>query len=276
VDRQRVHPVRLPGGLPLLRRRRRLPRNLSADEIVGSVRFLLGLHPDLVDSCPKLKVHLARIGEPSLNDAVPEAIGRIRALTTNPGLWCCLPTVVPAGRERFFDRLLEAKEARFPGRFQLQFSLNTTDAAARGRITPVRLAPFDEIARIGRRFYRSDRRPVLNFALAADLPFDPDALPGLFEPETFAVKLTPLNPTAEGDAHGLVSLADADRACYDRHIDRLLALGYETVVSIGDPRENLVGSNCGQAIRRMATVAGMDTAKPFFPSPPAPRPSPLP
>lgn len=227
--------------------------DLTAREIVAQVEFILARHPELIDSCPKLKVHLARVGEPALNDAVPEAVGMIRALTRNPGLWLCLPTVVPAGREDFFARLRAAKEAHFPGRFQLQFSLNSTDPAERAALTPVELAPFDEIARIGAEFFRpGDRRPVLNFALADGIAFDPESLPPRFPPAVFAVKLTPLNPTAEGDGHRLASLHATAPERLARHADRLIELGYETIVSIGDPREDQVGSNCGQAIRRTA------------------------
>lgn len=230
--------------------------NLAAAEILAQVDFILALHPGLVGSCPKLKVHLARVGEPSLNDEVPDAVAALRARTANPGLWCCLPTVVPAGRERFFARLLAAKEAHFPGRFQLQFSLNSTDPAARADLTPVALAPFPEIARIGARFFRpGDRRPVLNFALADGIPFDPERLPPRFPPDVFAVKLTPLNPTREGEGNGLASLHETGREALDAHAAHLLSLGYETIVSIGDPRENLVGSNCGQAVRRLARPA---------------------
>ncbi len=230
--------------------------NLTKEELLLQVRHVLRRHPELPSTCGKLKVHFARMGEPSLNDAVLDAM---RALPELPelkgakGLWCCMPTVAPRNRDEWFEKLLDLKNEIYFGRFQLQFSINTTDPVERDRLMPFRKWSLEQVAAYGKRFYRpGDRKPVLNFALAMDIPFDLKTVQTLFSPEVFAVKLTPLNPTSRGDKNGLQTILRGDRA------DRLSAdcqaleqAGYEVIISIGDGREDEIGSNCGQAVRAM-------------------------
>lgn len=227
--------------------------NLKTGEIVDQVKFVMARHPELVAVCSKLKVHLARIGEPSLNDNVIEAIREIRSLTDNPGLWCCLPTVVPRNRQRWFTSLTAVKNDCFPGHFQLQFSLNTTDEAVRRKMIPADLENFASVARIGEEFFtRGDRRVVLNFALATDVPFDPKVIRQFFSPEIFAVKLTPLNPTIRAGEMGLDTVLRGDGASAVEDAAMVLSeSGFNVVLSIGDSRENEVGSNCGQSLRKL-------------------------
>lgn len=225
--------------------------NLTADELLAQVRWALGRHPSDVARCRKLKVHFARMGEPSLNDAVPEALERLPGVVGSPGLWACLATVAPRGREAWFERLRDVKDRLFHGCFQLQFSVQSTDAAERARLIPVPHWSLAEIAAYGQRFHRpGDRRVVLNLALAQGVPFAPAEVRRHFSPEAFAIKLTPVNPTARGQANGVVTVlrSDDDRAVR-RAADELLAHGYDVVLSVGDEREDRVGSNCGQAVR---------------------------
>jgi len=232
--------------------------NLAADEMLAQVRWALGRHPGAAGRCAKLKVHFARMGEPSLNDAVPDAVAALPATTGAPGGWACVATVAPRGRERWFERLQAAKEAAFPGRFQLQFSVQSTDPEARRRLIPVPHWGLDDIAERGRGFLAmGDRRVVLNFALARDVPFDWRVVAARFDPAAFAVKLTPLNPTERGAALGFrTRLRGGDDDAIGREVAALRAAGFDVVVSVGDEREDRVGSNCGQAVRRTAGWAG--------------------
>ncbi len=225
--------------------------DLGVDEMMAQVLFVAARHPGLAEVCGKLKIHFARMGEPALNNAVPETIVRLRKAIPNPNAWCCLATTAPAGREAWFERFLEVKEAGWRGRFQLQFSVNSTDEAERRRLMPVRLWSLEDVARYGERWYGSgDRRVVLNFALAAGVAFDADRIRGCFDPAVFAVKLTPLNPTRRGREAGFLTLlrGDRDRAATNRACERLSGFGYDVVISIGDEREDQIGSNCGQAV----------------------------
>jgi 23S rRNA (adenine2503-C2)-methyltransferase len=240
-----------PVGCPFCDAASAYAGNPTADELLAQVRWALGRHPGLVERCEKLKVHFARMGEPSLNDAVLEAMARLRDEVPTPGLWCCVATVAPRGRDRWFARLRELKERSFHGRFQLQFSVQSTDPRDRARLVPVPHWSLEEIAAYGGAFFRpGDRKIVLNFALARDAAFAPDALAGCFDPQRFAVKITPVNPTARGAESGCETVLRSDRAeSVAAARDALLCRGFDVVLSVGDAGEDRIGSNCGQAVR---------------------------
>jgi len=194
------------------------------------------------------------MGDPALNDAVLEAIERLPDRVDCPGLMPCISTVAPIGRDGWFDRLTEIKRRAFPGgRFQMQFSLHTTDEPSRRHLVPIRCWSHEQIARFGERFFvPGDRRLTLNFAPAVGLPLDPAALTRWFDPEIWAVKLTPINPTAAALASGLEGRIDPhDESGCRRVADGFRARGYETILSIGELDENAIGSNCGMYVDRL-------------------------
>ena len=243
-----------PVGCPFCDAGFRYRGNVPADVMLEQVEQVLERHPpQLRRQCGKLKVHFARMGEPALNPAVLEVLERLPSLIPNPQLWGCVASVAPQGAEAWFEGLLAVKRELFEGRFQLQFSLNTTSAEHRRRLTPYPHQPMSWVSAYGQRFFeRGDRRVVLNFALAAGVPFDPAVVAEHFDPACFAVKLTPLNPTHQGRERGLDTvLSAASPEVMRAAVSRLHALGFDVVVSIGDPREDQVGSNCGQAVRRL-------------------------
>lgn len=246
-----------PVGCPFCDAASDFAGNPTAEELLAQVRWGLDRHPGEALGCKKLKVHFARMGEPALNDQVLEAIAALPDLVPSRGVWCCLATVAPRGREPFFEGLLRLKERHFRGRFQLQFSIQSTDPAARARLIPIRHWDLQEIAAFGRRFHRQgDRTVVLNFALAEEVPFDPGVIRGLFDPACFAIKITPVNPTVRGAENEIRTVLRSERA--SRLEDRtaeLRARGFDVVWSVGDPREDEVGSNCGQAVRRARALA---------------------
>lgn len=229
--------------------------NIPADLLIAQVAAVLDRHDAaLRHSCAKLKVHFSRMGEPALNPAVTEAIEQLPGVVRNPNLWACVATTLPEGSDAWFARLVEVKERLFRGRFQLQFSLNATDEAWRRRLMPFPHAPLPVVAERGLAFWRAgDRKVVLNFALAAGVPVDPVIAGALFDPAVFMVKLTPLNPTARGAETGLTTaLCPASPDGIDRLVGDLRARGFDVVVSVGDTREDEIGSNCGQTVRRFA------------------------
>lgn len=235
---------------------------LSADEILAQVdRMVLPRFPDRRVPIPKFKIQFARMGEPALNDAVLDALRLLPGRYDAPGLMPSVSTVAPAGRERFFDGLIDVKRELYPsGRFQMQFSLHTTDEAIRRRLVPIRTWSFDEMAAWGGRFLGpGDRKITLNFAPARGLPLDPAAVAARFDPARFLVKLTPINPTFAARKSGLEGLVDpAEPGAAERVADDFRRSGFETIVSIGETRENEIGSNCGMhaaAISRAETTA---------------------
>ncbi|MBN2170629.1 MAG: radical SAM protein, partial [Candidatus Krumholzibacteriota bacterium] len=227
---------------------------LSVEEILAQADFMLRRrYPDGRVPVPKLKVQLARMGDPALNDAVLAVLAELPRRWEAPGLVPCLSTIAPAGRERFFAGLLDLRRTIYAGRpFQLQFSLHGTDAATRRRLVPARTWSLAAVAAYGDRFFEPGGTKIgLNFAPARGLPLEPERLCEHFSPERFLVKLTPINPTRARDRAGLAGVVDADDpGPGERLAARFAALGYETILSIGDLRENAIGSNCGMYVSR--------------------------
>lgn len=240
-----------PVGCPFCDAALQYHGNLTVDELLDQVRWALQRHPGVAEKCQKLKVHFARMGEPALNPAVLDAMERLPGVVGSPGLWCCVATVTPRGREDWFERLLLIKRRLYPGRFQLQFSVQSTSEVDRARLIPIPHWSLDDLARYGRRFFEpGDRKVVLNFALARDVDYNPEVIEKTFEPEKFAIKLTPVNPTAAGAQNGFETiLRSRQSSLLDQACRRLTACGYDVVISIGDEREDQIGSNCGQAVR---------------------------
>jgi 23S rRNA (adenine2503-C2)-methyltransferase len=227
---------------------------LSVEEILSQIDFLVQKrYPRGEIPAKQFKIQFARMGEPALNDAVLEVLSELPLRYSAPGLMPSLSTIAPAGREYYFDKLLEIKNKHYTdGNFQFQFSIHTTDTELRDRIIPVKKWTFEQISRFGNRFYADgDRKITLNFALAHGMPLDPETLLRYFDPEIFLIKITPLNPTYRAAETSLKSYIDPWQSREDYEIvDELRAAGYRVIVSIGEKEENLIGSNCGQYIRR--------------------------
>jgi 23S rRNA (adenine2503-C2)-methyltransferase len=111
---------------------------------------------------------------------------------------------------------------------------------------------FSKLSEYGEAFVKKgDRKIALNFAWTKDMPIDPDVIDKYFSREKFCVKITPLNPTMASEEGKLLSAFDplcpeeAEKLC-----DDFMSRGYETILSIGDTRENEIGSNCGMSVRK--------------------------
>ncbi len=245
-----------PVGCPICDAGSAYRGKLTRDEILAQIEHLvLSRFPDGAATIPKLKIQFARMGDPALNPAVLEVLQVLPERFNLPGLMPSISSVAPIGREQFFEELLRIKQELYPGgRFQLQFSVHTTDEQARRTLVPVRTWSLEQTAEFGDRFFETgDRKITLNFAAARGLPLEPKKLASLFSKDRFLVKLTPINPTKAAIQSGLESLIDpADEDACRAVAESFRAEGFETILSIGDLRENAIGSNCGMYVTRMA------------------------
>ncbi len=226
---------------------------MTAGEIFEQIDFLVdGRYPDRRVPAAKFKIQFARVGEPSLNPAVLDVLNELPRRYDAPGLLPAVSSIAPVGCDDFFERLRDIKDHLYPnGRFQLQFSIHTTDESLRDRLIPMRKWGFDRIGDYGSGFRaRGDRKVTLNFALARGAPVDPDVLLRWFDPLDFLIKITPVNPTHRAVMNGIVSHVDPGREEAGVEIERLRSAGYDVLLSIGELEENRIGSNCGQYIQR--------------------------
>lgn len=225
----------------------------TKDQIFDQLDFLVrNRYPNGRIPSKQFKIQFSRMGEPSLNPAVPDVLDELPDRYHAPGLMPSISTVAPAGARRFFEQLIDIKRSIYSGgQFQFQFSIHTTDTNLRDEIIPVKKWRFDEMAAYGERFFMpGDRKITLNFALAHGAPVEPGILLQYFDPSRYLIKITPLNPTYRAAQNRLSSYIDPYRQSQGYEIvDALRDAGYEVIVSIGEVEENRIGSNCGQYLR---------------------------
>jgi 23S rRNA (adenine2503-C2)-methyltransferase len=236
----------------------RVPESDIIDQIDTMVRLR---YPDGNVNVEKLKVHFARMGDPAFNMGVIKVLSLLNARLGNAGLIPSLSTVAPCGTDAFFDALLGVREEYYPdGNIQLQFSIHTTDPASRDELIPVKKWDFGRIARYGEEFYRSrrGRKVTLNFAPSTRYPVEPGVVARHFDPDVFLVKMTPLNPSLSSRRNLLESLIplDPEAPVSLRLVEEFESYGFETILSIGQPEENLIRSNCG--LRVMEALPGVE------------------
>ena len=144
------------------------------------------------------------------------------------------------GTDAFFEKLLDVKRRKYAGgRFQLQFSIHTTDETLRGEIVPVKKWGFTRIADYAEGFIEDgDKKIALNFAIAEGMPVDVGVLIKHFNPQRFVIKITPINPTHRAVDNQLISYVNAydGQRDYDV-IDDLRSAGYEVIARESDPSE---------------------------------------
>jgi 23S rRNA (adenine2503-C2)-methyltransferase len=226
---------------------------VSKEDIFSQIDFLVRRrYPDGAIPSSQFKIQFARMGEPAFNLAVLDVIAELPHRYHAPGFMPSISTIAPQGSDVFFERLLEIKRNQFSGgRFQFQFSIHTTDEAYRDEIIPVKKWNFEQMAAYGERFYEpGDRKVTLNFALAKDVPLEPERLQAYFDPQRFLIKITPLNPTYRALEHGMTTYIDPIKNGEESEVVQALRRsGYQVIVSIGEVEENFIGSNCGQYLR---------------------------
>jgi 23S rRNA (adenine2503-C2)-methyltransferase len=224
----------------------------SAEEILQQIDHMVyRWYPDGHVPAGKFKIQFARMGEPAFNLAVLDVLEELSVRYDAPGLMPSISTTAPHSTDAFFEGLLDIKNRLYPnGRFQFQYSIHTTDVTLRDKLIPVRKWSFDQMAAYGERFFQpGDRKITLNFALAEGMPVEPDVLLCYFDPGRYLVKITPVNPTCHAVQNGLSTRIDPYRPETGQAVAQsLIEVGYDVIISIGEVKENEIGSNCGQYV----------------------------
>lgn len=223
---------------------------LSKEDLFNQIDFLVtNRYPDRIIPVEKFKIQFARMGEPALNMNVLDALSEFHDIYEAPGFIPSISTIAPANTDNFFENLLKIKKSIYKEKFQLQFSIHTTDQNFRNTLIPVKKWDFKEIANYGHDFYEKNHRKItLNFALSDNFPLETEVLRKYFSPEKFLIKITPINPTykaikQEFSSEKLLSGGREDL------IYELKQAGYDVILSIGELEENQIGSNCGQYLK---------------------------
>jgi 23S rRNA (adenine2503-C2)-methyltransferase len=225
---------------------------LSEEEIMEQIEYMIRQRfPDGKVASKKFKVQFARVGEPAFNKDVLIVLERLK---NYENLIPCVSTIAPVGCDSFFEQMLKIKDEHYKGRFQLQFSIHSTDEEQRDQIMPVRKWSLDQIAEFGEEFVRKgDRKITLNFAVSEESILDARRLVETFSKEKFLVKITPINPTYSALHNNIKSDVDTSTGMPIKHrrfVEELQSAGFEVILSVGNLEENKIASNCGMYVRR--------------------------
>lgn len=228
---------------------------LTSEEILAEIDYMVRRRfPDGSIPIPKFKIQFARMGDPAFNPDVLIVLEQLPKIYDAPGLLPSVSTVAPKNSEEFLEKLLDIKNRFYrDGRFQLQFSIHTTDDKKRDELIPIPKMSFQEIADYGTRFCgNGDKKVTLNFAMSKGYPVDVEIVRRYFDPDKFIIKLTPVNPTERAMCNELVSEIDAyNPASADSIVNDFRFQGFEVILSIGEVEENKIGSNCGQFVTQL-------------------------
>ncbi len=227
---------------------------VSYEQMLSQVDFLISRrYPNRVVPVKKFKIQFARMGEPAFNFDVIKLLENLPIYYQAPGLMPAVSSIAPRGSEEFFKHLTDVKNRLYPdGRFQLQFSIHSTDAKKRSWLIPAQIWGLKQISDYGEHFYqRGDRKITLNFAIADSNDIDVQLLSDVFDAKKFLIKITPINPTFRSLENKLIFPNSVfDELDIEQLISKLQQVGFDVILSIGELEENNIGSNCGQFVTR--------------------------
>jgi len=166
-------------------------RNLTAEEIVEQVKFVVNKNPTIDPSNAKeFKINYTRMGEPGLNiDNVRKAIEMITSIWPNTHHY--VSTVGIKGADYSWIK----------GNITLQVSLHSLVEENRNWLIPYnRKVSIPELGQIRT---ESDLKTTVNLTLVDEKDFDIETLAQWFDPQKFFIKLSPINPNDVSDKNAL-------------------------------------------------------------------------
>lgn len=229
--------------------------NATYDDLKNQIITGLKLHPE-IHSTKRLNVHYARMGEPTWNDEVLEFTRNMRKeLYPYIGKSLIHPvvsTMLPKYNKnlvKYLNDWMEIKNYDFRGDAGLQFSINSTSDAEREEMFSGNSLSLSEISEIGKNLdFPKGRKITLNFAVAG-YEVNAEKLRGLFNPDKFVVKLTPMHKTHTAIENGIETDGDYTTMYPYQHIEEeLKRVGFDVLVFIASEYEDLGRITCGNAI----------------------------
>ncbi len=230
-------------------------KNATARDIVRQVLAAMATQPEQRE-VKRLNLHLARMGEPTLNKAnVFDAVDAVKVMceALEWGLHPVLSTMCPKVRSwpETISQWCWGYKCDSTWDAGLQLSINSTDESERRVIFG---GNARTLAGIGRTLEWLNpprdgcRKYTLNFAVA-DWEIDPERLLKYFDPDYWLIKLTPMHKTATATSNAIATPGDETTyAPYEHHEAALKAAGYDVIVCIASKEEDESKITCGNAI----------------------------
>jgi 23S rRNA (adenine2503-C2)-methyltransferase len=162
-------------------------RSLTAKEIVDQVEFVISQNPNFPFAKAKEhKINYTRMGEPFLNiEAVKEAIKIIDE--KYPGTHHYISTIGIKGADFSFIK----------NNITLQLSLHSLNEERRNKLIPIKKKMM--IEELGKVRTSSNLKTTINLTLVDENDFDIEELKKNFDPKSFFIKMSPINPNSISD-----------------------------------------------------------------------------
>ena len=226
-------------------------RNATFNDLVKQVLTCIKLHPE-VNGTSRLNIHFARMGEPTWNPCVLDAVKWFKThIDPEYKIHPVVSTMMPRYNEwlkTFIHTWMRIKNRLLQGEAGLQLSINSTDVSERAIMFNGHACSLEEINRIMEGIIPNGRKITLNFAVA-HWTIDPDVLLKYFDPDDYIVKLTPTHATTAANKHRIYTSGDPTGSyAYKAHEDRLKAAGYDVLVFVASEEEDSSLITCGNAI----------------------------
>lgn len=209
----------------------------------------------------RLNLHLARMGEPSLNaknvlqflryEFQPLAAELINADEVHPVFTTMMPKSL--GKDKLQEIILDfcdIKNNVYHGEAGLQLSINSTDEEQRQFLFGNKSITLQEISEIGKALPMPvGRKYTLNFPVTASTVLDPVRLSELFDKDKFIVKITPIHETQEAVDNGITTeMGYYSYDVYKTFEQPLVDAGWDVIVFIPSKEEDLDRITCGNAL----------------------------
>lgn len=209
----------------------------------------------------RFNLHLARMGEPSLNtrnviDFIRDDLRKVvLANMSSDVIHPVFTTMLPksAGVSKMIFALQEfclVKNYCYHGEAGLQLSINSTDEVQRDYLFSGMSLPLTDIAEIALSLpVPKGRKYTLNFPVASDTILDAKKLSRLFNKDHFIVKITPIHETSEATANGIKTPCGYENySVYRKFEDPLLEEGWDVIVFVPSKEEDADRITCGNAL----------------------------
>lgn len=230
-------------------------REELAEEVVNAIKFSGCKYTE------RFNLHLARMGEPSLNaanvlnflkyDLRDIVNANMKADVIHPVFTTMMPKSLGIeGIGQILDAFCQIKNEDYDGEAGLQLSINSTDDEQRKELFRGRSMRLEDIAYVARNLPKpKGRKYTLNFPVTDKTILDPKELSRLFDKDKFIVKITPIHETNEANANGINTPEGYYKYDVYRQFEQpLLDEGWEVIVFIPSKEEDEDRITCGNAL----------------------------
>ena len=235
-----------------------LSREELAEEVTNAIKF------SKCGYTKRFNLHLARMGEPSLNarnvldflryDLRDLVDVQMKADVIHPVFTTMMPKSLGMwGMGEILDDFCSIKNVSYEGEAGLQLSINSTDEKQRNELFRGRSMSLQEISIIARLLpVPVGRKYTLNFPVTDKTILDPKVLSRLFDKDKFIVKITPIHETNEAKTNGIETPEGYYKYDVYRQFEQpLLEEGWDVIVFIPSKEEDADRITCGNALLSM-------------------------